>query len=146
MKRLCLSGGKSVAEVVSSPKAKAVLTLLYSLRNTIHGAEFPTTEVMGEGHFITIPKAEVASILMAAHSCGPPDRWGLREDRELRLDPFEYTNTLVDECLQLINEIAEATDVSRLLPPDEGVDSLMTGPPEDELFSGLAARRIDILG
>jgi hypothetical protein len=53
---------------------------------------------------------------------------------------------LSDIGLRYVNEIAEATDVSQLLPSGVSIGDLPHGAPEDNVFGSEIRRRIDALG
>lgn len=65
---------------------------------------------------------------------------------EVAIEPYTSAVWLADLGLRYVNEIAEGTDVSRLLPAGVSINDLPNGPPEDNVFASEIRRRIDALG
>jgi hypothetical protein len=53
---------------------------------------------------------------------------------------------LVDVGLRYVNEIAQVTDVGRLLLARVNIGDLAASPPDDSVFGSEVRRRIDALG
>lgn len=143
-------GAITLDEVVSSEQCKNVLTILYELRNTIHSAELPTfakgtTPGVGEESFVTILPNYAGSILKAANATGGLERWGLIQEHELNFEPYTFSKVLVDECLKLINAIAGATDMIRLIPNIHN-PNLIVVSPTDGHFREEIGKRVELLG
>lgn len=136
--------------IISLQQSQDVMTLLYELRNTIHGAALHPLAVGSftkpEESFVTIPSKHGEKIWEISERYGSPEKWGLVRLHSICVEPYTFSVTLVDECFKLINEIANATDVEKLFPPDVDMSTLTTEPPEDGIFNERNRRRIDILG
>ena len=146
-----LTKATDLHKLVSDPKFKELMTLLYLMRNTIHKAGMRTTEyhVIGNQRisYVIVPTVFAENIINAVKNIGSSDEvWGLFQSHELLLEPFTYAAKLLKECLFQINEIAGATDVSRLLPEGVDIPDVSDTPPADPLFQGTIKQRINLLG
>jgi hypothetical protein len=144
--------------VVTADRARGVLGMLRSLRNTIHGVPLPGFTVHGGEHPATIEveqHAEAAQLRNACEALGSLSDWGFStetyvdaessERREhLRLEPYTLADALVWECVRLVDAIAAGTEVARLFAPG-AVPDLLSEPPEDGIFSAGVRARIALL-
>jgi hypothetical protein len=149
--------------IVSSPRTVTLLTLLYDVRNTIHAISLSNfsfrTPGSPEGGLSAIEIADSAlgdRLLNAAKSLGPPEDWGLSVERHTEdddatvrelvlLEPYTYATALVSECVRLVDEIAAATEVTRLFH-GRPVPDIPPGPPKDDsTFSADVGDRLAVL-
>lgn len=146
------SGANELYRIVSGQHFQDVMTLLYQLRNTIHGAGLPTVAFMSgtdpQASFVRLLPEHRDTLLEAAERCGSLGRWGLmRMSDEAFFEPFSYSTVLVHECFKLIDAIAAATEVTGLFPTGHAVPPLPDGPPEDnDTFSKAKRKRVSLLG
>lgn len=136
-KSLQAQGAHNLHQLISESYFENLITLLYELRNTIHAAGLPVPQSQGAEHpetsFLTIPNSQnnLANLIWgAAEKCGSPNEWGLtrkqytlhRQEKEpdyrddVLLEPYADASTLTRRIIDVINAIATATDVERLLP------------------------------
>lgn len=146
-------------DLVTAPRANHFLTMLHTLRNTIHGAPLPGFTVRTDGGISTIDVEEgtVATVLRnACNALGPLGDWGLATERyvdgatgegreRLCLEPYTLAEALVHACLALVDAIAAVTDVDRLFM-GQPVPPLLSEPPEDGTFNRRLRERIALLG
>lgn len=134
----------------SGEKFKALMTLLYELRNTIHGAGLPTLAYQEGGKpvtsFVTVLPEYSDKLWEAAERCWSPEKWGLTRINGVQLEPYTYAVNLVGECFSQINAIAAATDVSGLFPSGHDIAFLLDKPPNDNVFNEHIRKRLAILG
>lgn len=140
---------KRLYALVTSQKSKDLLAILFELRNTIHRAALTT---LG---YISVPHSEasyievdpgLANILWAAtQRLATPEEWGLVKEVEMMIEPYTCAAMLVRECLQLIDEIAAATDIEALFM-GQPAPKLMDAPPEDDVFGSSIRKRLSLLG
>jgi len=96
-----------------------LMTLLKKIRNSIHGALWPTITyekaAENEESFVKVPITHQNDLWEAAQRLGSPDRWGLLRfsDSILLLEPYTYAVNLVDECFRQIDAISASMDVPR---------------------------------
>ena len=141
------NGAESLTNLLTTNRFKAISTLLYELRNTIHGAANPTVRILGKGHFITPFEQYREKLFKAAQACGPVERWGMEPKQGHHFSPYIYAGTLVSECLALLNEIISATDVSKLFQDGKLPDTLNGAPKDtDGLFSPFVQEKVLALG
>jgi hypothetical protein len=129
------------------------MTLLYTLRNTIHGPSMPSigyVRDLGEPEEsrVAVPIRYQEALLEAAGRCGSVERWGLtnRPSGRMFIEPHTYSLMLVEECFNMINAIATATDVNALFPKGCPIPSLMNAAPDDDVFGEYIRKRLAILG
>lgn len=137
--------------IVSRQYFQDIMTLLFELRHTIHGAGLQVdAHCMGtrpEESFITVPSKYSDKLWQAAERCGLPEKWGLMHiHEEVLLDPYTYAVNLVNECLTQIDMVADATDVTKLFPDGYVIPDLTDKPPEDDVFGEHIRKRFSILG
>jgi len=152
----------SLADFLSSEKIKATLDLIYDIRNTIHGAWIPGYK---EISFQEAPKIvlelkgkALKDIYPNAEALGSPSVWGLRKEdyyleemkpenkrTRIELEPFSYCCKLLTEGFQIINQIAQKTEVERLF--DEHKVPVLTDEPSDDLvFSKEVQNFLNLIG
>ncbi len=136
-------------KVVTSPKCRLLKTLLSRLRNTIHSTGLTTYGFSAGGgqqqSFIELPESIRDDVWQASQKIGSPDDWGLKREEyretnartkvpipriRLSLEPYTYATRLLDEWLNFLNEIAEATEVEKLYI-GRSMPNLPDKPPAD---------------
>jgi hypothetical protein len=140
------AGAQALYGVLSGPRVQRLLEVLYKFRNTIHGAELAAGMTIrgwnSPGVFnLTEDDGKLLRGLVKQYGSQPV--WGLSERRTdnshgWHLEPYTFAVRMVAELVPLINEIAEATEVERLLPPamrQAGVPRLPRREPFDPLTS-----------
>lgn len=139
-----------IHEVVSTPEGGALLSLLFELRNTIHGENLNSLAVASGGRphesYVAIRPDSEKSFWDAIEKLGGPDQWGVTKKYATHLEPYSFAVRLVDMAFRLLNSIAAATDVSLLLPQGKSILDVRDGPPEDRTFQLKHRMRIDLLG
>src|SRR5215471_13321252 len=70
----------------------------------------------------------VNSLWTVAQRLATPETWGLIKKIGIMIEPYTCAAALVQECLNLIDEIAAATDVEALFMHQQ-VPKLMDAPP-----------------
>ncbi len=149
-KTLKESGAHRLNKLSSSEKFISLLTLLYELRNTIHGAALKTFTYQGahgpQQTLLEIPEPMRQGILSAVDQLGGVDEWGLDTTfNKVWLEPYSYSIALVRETILAIDEIAASTDVRLLFQGDgQPVPALIEGTPSNSIFSW--GRRFSFLG
>jgi hypothetical protein len=140
-------------QLVSGEHFHDVMTLLYTLRNTIHGPSMPSIGYVRdfgepEESRVAVPIRYQEALLEAAGRCGSVERWGLtnRPSGRMFVEPHTYSLMLVEECFNMINAIATATDVNALFPKGYPIPSLMNAAPDDDVFGEYIRKRLAILG
>jgi hypothetical protein len=141
------NGAEDLVKLLATKKFKDITTLLYELRNTIHGAANPVVRILGKGHFIVPFEQYKKKLFDAAQACGPVERWGMEPKDGSNFVPYIYAKTLVWECFDLLNEIVSVTDVSKLFH-DGKLPASLNGPPKDAdgLFSSFVQEKVLALG
>jgi hypothetical protein len=114
---------------------KQTLTILKSLRNTVHGQMLRSITIQGSAAIretaIRLPGEHEAAILAAMDAMGGRIIWGVRTAAGSSVvDPGVLVEQLFPHVMTLLNEVMEATPVERLgrvtltaadaLPPQEG--------------------------
>jgi hypothetical protein len=147
---LTTANATELQNVVTSTEADALLNLIYLLRNTIHGESLTSFAYASGGRphesYIAIQPEAEARFGDAIEKLGGPDQWGVTRRHDTHLEPYSFAVRLVDKGLKLLNQIAEATDVSQLLPEGRSISDVCDGPPEDGTFQLKYRKRIDLLG
>ncbi len=132
-----------------------LIRLLHEIRNTIHRAEFPVvdfshnpiSEVQASGAFVklTLPNENMKTLLEAVNRIGSMERWGLIQKTDtLLFEPYTFSLVLLEECFNLIDKIAELTDLSDLFPKGVVKPQLPITPPRDDYWN-LTSKIIAIL-
>jgi hypothetical protein len=119
---------------VSSDGADS-LTILRSLRNSIHG-EGLTALAIGSGRqrdatLVALPRSDAKRILEAVDRLGERAAWGVSERLPGRLhaEPAPLLESLLPHVIRLLNDLMRETPVETLLPPGTALSS---SPPEGE--------------
>lgn len=143
-------GANDLCNLISGQYYKDLMTLLYELRNTIHGAGLPTLAYQAvaepEESFVTVLPEYSDQLWQAAERCGSPENWGLIRLHEVQFEPYTYAISLVNECLSQIDAIAAATEVTGLFPDGYAIPPLQDGPPDDNVFTERIRKRLAVLG
>lgn len=127
---------------------QCVMTLLYTLRNTIHGASLPSLAFRANSDTEeSLIQVDSPSFSRAVERLGSLDSWGIKHLHSfLVLEPYAFVSTLVMESLKLIDAIANATDVLRLFPDGYPVPKITDIPPKEEIYSEFVGSRLALLG
>jgi hypothetical protein len=163
LKKLQTTGAEPLAQLLKSKKTQALLSLIYDIRNTIHGAWIPSIH---KPSFEEFPKNVLEldwesweKIFLNAEFLGMASSWGLQKQSyyknemkpenkrtRIELEPFSYSCKLLQEGFQLIDLIAQNTEIERLFWRSE-VPVLTGAPSEDErLFSKETQNFLKITG
>jgi hypothetical protein len=130
------------------------------LRNNIHGAANQGAHVgsienlnMAE---VEIPDANGADFWARIVRIGDPAGWGVLQrgwtssnqvlPYSVRIEPYLFSIRVTDECLALINEVMDRTEVDRLLPATFDKAQLRTVPLDYEFFSLKLRDKVSYLG
>ncbi len=109
VKDLKENDAKQLFELTSSVKFQCVLTLLYELRNTIHGAAprdivFQDYRFSSPNHKLELPDTISDKLLIAAKELGGTEKWGLEEKiGKVFLEPYSYASALTDASFEAID-------------------------------------------
>lgn len=150
-----LAGARAqdLVHLVQDKRFQNVTLLLSRLRNTIHGAAlegvaYHDHRVVPDAppaSLITVPSKDAADMWAAASAQGPVARWGLqRLGADIMLAPYDFAVTIVHEVMALVNEIAAATDTTRLLT-GQSPAQLPNAPSANSFFNPEWTRRLDPL-
>jgi hypothetical protein len=143
-------GANDLHDLVSEQRFQALMTLIYELRNTIHGAGLHTcayeSSEQPQVSFISVPDEYADKLWRAVEQCDSPEKWGFRRMHKLLFEPYTYSVVLVEESLKLIDAVATATDVGGLFPEGYAIRRLIDAPPEDRTFSSNIRKRLAVLG
>lgn len=140
-------GAQELCELLADQRVESLLTLLYELRNTIHGASLQTIgyQAMSEPEhtFAVVPESARQKLWKAAEQLGGAEQWGMTSRfEEFWLEPYSYATALVKGCLSVIDAVAAATDVNRLIPAGQPI-AFREEAPNDSIFKW--AERIALL-
>lgn len=137
--KLTSAGGGSLASIVDrGTDGAALIDLLTKLRNEVHG-EPPraTTNLSEETVSLEVPSNAEQTVQESIKHFGGD--WGYTPYgvSSASLDPGRFIEALLPRAIDLLNELMEANDFSRL-----GVDTttILHSPPEDQSFGTEAAR------
>jgi hypothetical protein len=143
------NGAGDLAELVASQRFVSLMTLIYELRNTIHGSMLRPMASIKAGReqesFVAIDSSSSQWIWDAAECVGSAESWGLTKMHAIALEPYSYATTAVSECFRYVNSIARKTDVTRLFPPGN-VKQLSSLPADDDCFRKGVRKRVHLLG
>jgi len=146
---LAQNGAQELQTLSSKKTFGSLLTLLYKPRNTIHGAALKTFSYEGRSGprhtLIAVTQPIGQKLLDAGEQLGGAEEWGLTSgfNNEVWLEPYSYATALVKESLAAINEIAAATDVSRLFKDGQPIPPLMEAAPKNSEF--MWGKRLSLL-
>lgn len=143
------SGALKLHRLCTEQRTKDLLTVLFEIRNTIHSANLPTFARQRSGSsqesLVHIPTQVQEKIHTAAERLRPLRHWGLQSDNPAFIEPYSFATSLVDACLQLVNDVAESTEIARLFPDRSAVPKLMDVPPEDGVWAEQIRQRLAML-
>jgi hypothetical protein len=150
-KALKRSADITLYNLVADRSFSDLMVLLLGIRNSIHGAVWPTIACEKfpepEESFIKVPPAYRNKIWEAAERCGSAGKWGLIQYPDfLLLEPYTYVVNLVDECFRQIDLIAVRTDVTRLFPDNYAAPQLQDEASDNAIFEEPVRQRIALLG
>lgn len=140
-----------VAELVNDPDFTDLLTILSSLRNTIHGAALdPLAVSEGMSHnrmetLVGLPSEQLDSLLEAMDRLGGHDKWGVRKmiPGRAHAEVDVLCEQLMETVPAVINRVMRSTPVESLagvaLTPKE------LGPDEDAQSPFVSWSRRNIL-
>ena len=142
-------GAKSLMAVLNDPFFKNFQRLLGALRNTVHSTGLRGVGVIHAGQ----PQSSIVRVFEdaqevwdASNALGSPDNFGVTKVNYVAIEPYTCAVRLCELGLHYVNEIAQGSDVGRLLPPNQPISDLLNGPPDDGLFRAEIRRRVDALG
>lgn len=148
--RSCLgkAGGTEVVAVVE--RNLDLLRVIAHLRNTIHGSSLQgirVNSITPEAFHLEVPES-LRPHLLQLSGAAPNRNWGLVDGtQQLMLSPYVFADSAVRETFRVINEIADATEVERLVDGASPANQLMKGPPDEGGAFGVAmGRRLAAIG
>jgi hypothetical protein len=143
------AGATALSQVVDYQHFLDFQRLLGALRNSIHSTGLRGMGVSRSGQ----PQSSVVRVFedadtvwAAANALGSPDAVGVTAVAGVAIEPYTCALRLAELGLGYVNEIANSTDVARMLAPGAVIGDLLVGPPEDDVFGAEIRRRIDALG
>ena len=72
---------------------------------------------------------------------------GVTDLAGVAVEPFTWAVRLAEIGFRYVNEVADATDIARLLPAGEAIQDLPNDPPiDDHIYGSDTSRRIGALG
>lgn len=128
------NGACELHQLAADLRFQSVLTLLYELRNTIHGAAPQVIAYQDNSnpritHTLALVSPISEKLLKAAGDLDGIEEWGLATKfTEVLLEPYSYASALVAASLRTINDVAGTTDVTRLFPDGRTVPPLTDMP------------------
>ncbi len=149
------AGAVQLTDLVRRPENQALLEVLFRTRNTIHGANLPAVghSVNGTGEVESSrvwfqEQEEVQSVDRVSAARGGDPRWGIhmRTSIGTLIEPYQFAQTLIDDSVALLDELASTTDVVGLLPAGVQPRDWLETAPEDEQFGAEARATITLLG
>lgn len=143
------SGASKLHILFAEQRTQDLLTLLFEVRNTIHSANLPTIACQRSGgyqeSFVHVPPQIQERIRTAAERLNSLTHWGLQSDDPAFIEPYSFATSLVDACLQLVNDVAASTEVAGLFPDRSAVPELMDVPPADGVWAEQIRQRLAML-
>ena len=142
---------EKLASFLCDPYFMNISKLISNLRNTIHGANINTISFSSskypENSYMSITKSEGERVLSYC------SKYGLLKDQGIILlgdmffiEPYNFSRMLLEISLDIINSIAEMTNVEKLFPQDVTVPSLNSNPPNDDrIFAPEVGKRLNFL-
>ncbi|MFB3909968.1 MAG: hypothetical protein ACE15D_16370 [Candidatus Eisenbacteria bacterium] len=147
--RRALAGAGGTALVAVVERYDALMKTVAALRNTIHGSSPLGVRVNGmnsEAFHLEVPES-VRPHLEELVKATPRRCWGVSDRIRPMLSPFVFADSAVRETFHLINDVANATEVERLLADDISLAKIKNGPRKgDSLFSETTGRRLTAIG
>lgn len=147
-------GATQLHSLVTSFRFQQLTTLLYTLRNTVHGSALSTianrpsslTE-LAHGSYLHLSDEQRPDVEIPALHLGGLESWGIVRTAGLFLvEPYSFATKLVAECLLLIDQIAAATDLGGLFQNGISMPALLGSSPQDSVFSEDSGQRLSVLG
>jgi hypothetical protein len=141
-------GGHLVDLVRVGTSGAALLQVIRSLRNTVHGEATRAVAVLGSATSggldtqLALPSDEADMVLRAVDVLGERERWGIREVAPTRLliRVPAFIEQIVRPAYNLLNNLLDRTPVEQVL---DGRSASFAGPPEDDdAFSPARTQRI----
>jgi hypothetical protein len=161
LKALGKSKAKDLFQLVKSNHCKHLITMLHTIRNTIHNAGLHTYTLIGftdaAQSLVSVPDNMQEALWETSQILGSPSEWGLvREEYKMidgetkaevpkvriSLEPYSYVTKLIEVWFELFNQIAERTAIEDLFT-EEDMPELKDEPPDD---LKLQIERFEILG
>ena len=148
VRKLQASGSSELYKLVSLDRTKAILDVLHQYRNTIHSAS-PTMVFVGN-QFVGLPDSSYLNLSSdqgrafqhSATVVSTLHHWGLSvEEREVHMEPYSFASTLVDECLGVINAIANSPDLLSRFSSYQRIGADLYRLSGLDTFDEVAARR-----
>jgi len=103
--------------VIESERYRATQQLLWSLRNTIHGAGLTElgVEIGGQarGSVLRVHGPDATTVIESAEALGGPNTFGLSTLLGAELEPYQCSVGLVEAGFEAINNIAAAIQLDR---------------------------------
>ena len=149
LKGLCESKADNLYELVTSDRCEHLMTMLHTLRNTIHSAGLKTYTFAKAAEttksYVEIPEDIRDFLWQSSLTMGTAEEWGLIRDEysivdpkskalvpkvKISLEPYTYVTKLIDTWFQLFNNVAQMTEIEGLFPVEE-VPQLADRPPDD---------------
>ena len=152
-RRLRLAGADRLVDILEDTQFQKFQRFLGALRNSVHSISLRgfALERRGEqeASFLQVFEGN-RDILEASSALGPRSDAGVERQPGIKgfdvvIEPYTCALRLSELGFKYIDQIAEATDVERLLADDSAQD-LMTRPPENRIFGGDIRLRVDALG
>ena len=142
--------------LITGDKFQFLTTMVYRLRNTIHGAG-PQNRIGYESNtgahvgFAELSREDGEAVWAAAEYLSSPDEWGLSREKlngnyRYNIEPYDYASSLVYHCFNLIDEDAALTEIEKLFPVGAQIPKLSDGPPDDHVFGKDIRERLALLG
>lgn len=128
-KALAAHEAKSLYTLMAGGDFEALATLVYTLRNTIHGAgakDLVKSESEGMTGYTQVSEKDGNALWQAAEVLGGPEKWGLiwssytllkppntetQQVEEYLVEPYTFSSVLVQESYKAIDKVAELTDI-----------------------------------
>ena len=153
--RQCLkrAGALRLTDLLEDVRFQGFQRFLGALRNSVHsiglrgfGLERPGEP---ESSFLQVFEDDKA-MLEALSALGPPSDMGVQRQfgikgYEVAIEPYTCAVRLCELGFKYVGQIAEATEVERLLATDSAA-GLLTGPPDNRIFGGDTRLRVEALG
>ena len=167
-KKLGAAGAATTVELMSNGQPGSCLTLVQTLRNTVHGVRLRGRASRTGKVEALVPRKRMDEVFtrLKEYSMEPPALWGIKESRlgpptmigpssrsyrpspnhpldELAIDPATFLERLLPGALRSLNDVLSSMDYSRLAGP------VIAGAPPDvdpEDATEDARRRVALLG
>lgn len=126
-----------LANFISSEYFQDISLLISKMRNSIHGAGLlPIAykkEFESEVSLIRIPDSDRQTVLDICSKYTSPTEWGLIIWPDaIFTNPFLFTENILEHTFNIINNIADATEVEKLFPFGTDLSKIDQAPPLDQ--------------